>query len=48
MSSLSCHNVHIFVHVQFLFRNEQYTNFATELEWKNNELGVEYNRGKHR
>ena len=26
-------NVHIFVHVQFLFRNEQYTNFATELIW---------------
>ena len=28
-------NVHIFVHVQFLFRNEQYTNFATELKREN-------------
>ena len=46
MSSLNRSNVHIFVHIQFLFRNIYYTNFAAELEWKNYELGIEYNRGK--
>ena len=34
-------NVHIFVHVQFLFQNEQYTNFAADLLWTNNKMKTE-------
>ena len=41
MSSSNRSNVHIFVHIQFPFRNGQYANFAADLIWTNNKMKAE-------
>lgn len=38
MSSSNRSNVHFFVHIQFLFRNGYYSNFAADLIWTNNKM----------
>lgn len=41
MSSSNRSNVHIFVLIQFLFRNVYYTIFAADLIWTNNKMKTE-------